>query len=81
MYEVISESKNMAIVMNVYSADLAKIVAMGKRNGIRFVITGKTRIGMPYLPLTAVGEEADIMEFLWDIWNETQVTITREIAA
>lgn len=82
MYEKIVDRKNMVIVMNVYSADLARIVAIGKQNGIRFSIRNNAEIGKTFLGVAAWGDEESIPEFVQDVWNEIgYLQITKEIAA
>lgn len=82
MYELIVERKTMVVVMNIYSADLATVVAIGKRNGVRFSIRNNAEIGTTFIPVAAWGDEESIPEFVQDVWNETGfLQITKEIAA
>lgn len=81
-YELIVERKALVIVMNIYACDLANLVAIGKRYGIRFSIRNNAEIGTTFMPVTAWGDDESIPEFVQDVWNEVGfVQFTKEIAA
>ena len=83
MYELIKKAeKKVTLKLNVYSADFAEVVALGRENGV-FVKLSKEQVFYDmfderrftelFSPVVVTGLTEDIEDFCYDLWQRFQI--------
>lgn len=83
MYELIMRTeKKVTMSFDVYSADFAEVVALGRENGVSVKLCSEQvfydmfderRFAELYSPVIVTGLPEDVEDFCYDLWQRFQI--------